>query len=85
MHLRVGAAPRLPALDTATVIERMAKAGAYTFGGLNMAEFAQNPTGHNKTFGDCHNPLEPALCHRRVVVGFGGLGRRAVQLHGAGV
>ena len=41
---------------TATVIERMAAAGAYTFGGLNMAEFAQNPTGHNKTFGDCHNP-----------------------------
>ena len=41
---------------TATVIERMAQAGAYTFGGLNMAEFAQNPTGHNKTFGDCHNP-----------------------------
>lgn len=41
---------------TATVIERMAKAGAYVFAGLNMAEFAQNPTGHNKTFGDCHNP-----------------------------
>jgi aspartyl-tRNA(Asn)/glutamyl-tRNA(Gln) amidotransferase subunit A len=41
---------------TATVIERMAAAGAYTFAGLNMAEFAQNPTGHNKTFGDCHNP-----------------------------
>mgnify|MGYP005810707719 CR=1 FL=1 len=41
---------------TATVIERMAAAGAFTFGGLNMAEFAQNPTGHNKTFGDCHNP-----------------------------
>jgi aspartyl-tRNA(Asn)/glutamyl-tRNA(Gln) amidotransferase subunit A len=41
---------------TATVIERMGAAGAYTFGGLNMAEFAQNPTGHNKTFGDCHNP-----------------------------
>jgi aspartyl-tRNA(Asn)/glutamyl-tRNA(Gln) amidotransferase subunit A len=41
---------------TATVIERLASAGAYTFGGLNMAEFAQNPTGHNKTFGDCHNP-----------------------------
>src|SRR6201999_186241 len=34
---------------TATVIERLAAAGAYTFGGLNMAEFAQNPTGHNKT------------------------------------
>src|SRR4051794_41924263 len=41
---------------TATVISRMAAAGAYTFAGLNMAEFAQNPTGHNKTFGDCHNP-----------------------------
>ena len=41
---------------TATVIQRLAAAGAYTFGGLNMAEFAQNPTGHNKTFGDCHNP-----------------------------
>jgi aspartyl-tRNA(Asn)/glutamyl-tRNA(Gln) amidotransferase subunit A len=41
---------------TATVITRMAEAGAYTFAGLNMAEFAQNPTGHNKTFGDCHNP-----------------------------
>jgi aspartyl-tRNA(Asn)/glutamyl-tRNA(Gln) amidotransferase subunit A len=41
---------------TATVIERMAAAGAYAFGGLNMAEFAQNPTGHNRAFGDCHNP-----------------------------
>ncbi|MBV9248391.1 MAG: amidase, partial [Acetobacteraceae bacterium] len=41
---------------TATVIERLSAAGAYTFGGLNMAEFAQNPTGHNRTFGDCHNP-----------------------------
>ncbi len=41
---------------TATVIDRLSAAGAYTFAGLNMAEFAQNPTGHNKTFGDCHNP-----------------------------
>jgi aspartyl-tRNA(Asn)/glutamyl-tRNA(Gln) amidotransferase subunit A len=41
---------------TATAIARMAASGAFTFGGLNMAEFAQNPTGHNKTFGDCHNP-----------------------------
>ena len=24
-----------------------------------MAEFAQNPTGHNATFGDCHNPWNP--------------------------
>ncbi len=41
---------------SATVVERMAAAGAYTFAGLNMAEFAQNPTGHNRTYGDCHNP-----------------------------
>ena len=44
---------------TATVIEKLTEAGAYTFGGLNMAEFAQNPTGHNKTFGDAHNPWNP--------------------------
>jgi aspartyl-tRNA(Asn)/glutamyl-tRNA(Gln) amidotransferase subunit A len=41
---------------TATVIERLSAAGAYAFGGLNMAEFAMNPTGHNRAFGDCHNP-----------------------------
>ncbi len=41
---------------TATAIERMSLAGAYVFAGLNMAEFAQGPTGHNKTFRDCHNP-----------------------------
>ncbi len=41
---------------TATVIQRMASAGAYAYGGLNMAEFAQNPTGHNAHYGDCHNP-----------------------------
>ena len=44
---------------TATVIEKLAAAGAYAFGGLNMAEFAQNPTGHNRAFGDCHNPWNP--------------------------
>lgn len=44
---------------TATIITRMTDEGAYVFGGLNMAEFAQNPTGHNKTFGDCHNPWNP--------------------------
>ena len=56
-HLRFGAPQGLsrPTI-TATVIEKLAAAGAYTFGGLNMAEFAQNPTGHNRAFGDCHNP-----------------------------
>ncbi len=41
---------------TATVIERLSAAGAYAFAGLNMAEFAQNGTGHNAHYGDCHNP-----------------------------
>ncbi len=41
---------------TATVIARMSAAGAYVFGGLNMAEFAQNGTGHNRHRGDCRNP-----------------------------
>ncbi len=41
------------------MIEKLSAAGAYTFGGLNMAEFAQNPTGHNRAFGDCHNPWNP--------------------------
>ncbi len=41
---------------TATVIERLTDAGSYCFAGLNMAEFAQNGTGHNRHWGDCHNP-----------------------------
>jgi aspartyl-tRNA(Asn)/glutamyl-tRNA(Gln) amidotransferase subunit A len=41
---------------TATVISRMSAAGAYAFAGLNMAEFAQNGTGHNAHHGDCRNP-----------------------------
>ncbi|EGH71519.1 amidase [Pseudomonas syringae] len=39
----------------ATVIARLAGAGAYAFAGLNMAEFAQNGTGHNAHFGDGRN------------------------------
>ncbi len=41
---------------TATVLERLHAAGSITFAGLNMAEFAQNPTGHNRHHGSCHNP-----------------------------
>jgi aspartyl-tRNA(Asn)/glutamyl-tRNA(Gln) amidotransferase subunit A len=43
-------------ITTATVIERLAAAGAYAFAGLNMAEFAQNGTGHNRHHGNCRNP-----------------------------
>jgi len=44
---------------TCTAVQRLSAAGAYSFAGLNMAEFAQNPTGHNRAFGDCHNPWKP--------------------------
>ncbi len=44
---------------TATVIARMADAGAFAFAGLNMAEYAQNGTGHNRHYGDCRNPWNP--------------------------
>ena len=41
---------------TATVVKRLAVAGAIWLGNLNMAEFAANPTGHNEHWGDCCNP-----------------------------
>jgi aspartyl-tRNA(Asn)/glutamyl-tRNA(Gln) amidotransferase subunit A len=47
---------------TATVLRRLDAAGAIDMGTLNMAEFAQNPTGHNRHFGDCHNPWNLAYC-----------------------
>lgn len=45
---------------TATVVERLAGAGAIWLGRLNMAEFAANPTGHNDHWGHCCNPWNPA-------------------------
>jgi aspartyl-tRNA(Asn)/glutamyl-tRNA(Gln) amidotransferase subunit A len=47
---------------TATVLEKLDAAGAIDMGTLNMAEFAQNPTGHNAHFGHCHNPWNPDYC-----------------------
>jgi len=41
---------------TATVLERLADAGALYLGALNMAEFAMGGTGHNYHFGHCRNP-----------------------------
>ena len=39
-----------------TALARLDRAGAIYLGGLNMAEFATGPTGHNEHWGDCHNP-----------------------------
>jgi aspartyl-tRNA(Asn)/glutamyl-tRNA(Gln) amidotransferase subunit A len=44
---------------TATVVERLAAAGALNLGGLNMSEFAVGPFGHNEHWGHCRNPWNP--------------------------
>ncbi len=48
------------AARTATVLARLAAAGSFSFAGLHMAEFAQNPTGQNAAFGDGINPWNAA-------------------------
>jgi len=45
---------------TATVLARLDEAGAIQLGRLNMSEFAAGATGHNKWYGDCRNPWNPA-------------------------
>ena len=45
---------------TATVLQRLDAAGAVDAGTLQMAEFAQSPTGHNGPFGDVRNPWSAA-------------------------
>lgn len=45
---------------TATVMQRLDAAGGVYLGGLNMAEFALGPTGHNEHWGHCRNPWNPA-------------------------
>ena len=41
---------------TSTALQKLGAAGAIYLGGLNMAEFATGPTGHNEHWGDCCNP-----------------------------
>lgn len=48
------------AATTATVLARLDAAGAFELGALNMSEFAQGPTGHNRHFGPCRNPWDTA-------------------------
>ncbi len=45
--------------DDATVVARLAAAGALETGRLNMSEFAAGPTGHNAHFGHARNPWNP--------------------------
>lgn len=41
---------------TATVLDRLDRAGAINVGTLHLSEFAFSPTGYNKHFGSCRNP-----------------------------
>jgi aspartyl-tRNA(Asn)/glutamyl-tRNA(Gln) amidotransferase subunit A len=45
---------------TATVLERLAAAGAVNLGALHMAEFAFSPTGYNEHYGHVRNPWNTA-------------------------
>jgi aspartyl-tRNA(Asn)/glutamyl-tRNA(Gln) amidotransferase subunit A len=47
------------ASTSAAAIERLDAAGAINLGSLNMAEFALGPTGHNASWGDCRNAVDP--------------------------
>lgn len=44
---------------SATVLERLDRAGSINLGTLNMAEFALGATGHNAAWGDCRNAWNP--------------------------
>lgn len=44
------------ASETATVLDRLSKAGALYLGALHLPEFARGTTGQNETLGPCRNP-----------------------------
>ena len=46
--------------STATVLARLAGAGAINIGSLHMAEFAFSPTGYNEHYGHARNPWNTA-------------------------
>src|SRR3954471_13725394 len=45
---------------TASVLTRLADAGAINIGSLHMAEFAFSPTGYNEHYGHARNPWDTA-------------------------
>jgi aspartyl-tRNA(Asn)/glutamyl-tRNA(Gln) amidotransferase subunit A len=48
------------ATATSPLLTRLKTAGAINLGTLMMNEFALGPTGHNATWGDCHNAWNPS-------------------------
>ena len=48
-----------PATEDATVIARLAGAGALQIAALHLTEFAFGPTGHNYVLGHARNPYDP--------------------------
>ncbi|MEM7522707.1 MAG: AtzE family amidohydrolase, partial [Pseudomonadota bacterium] len=49
-----------PATADATLVQRLAGAGAITLGALNMGEFAYDFTGENAHYGPSRNPHDPS-------------------------
>ena len=47
------------ATTTSPLLVRLEAAGSINLGTLMMNEFALGPTGHNATWGDCHNAWDP--------------------------
>jgi aspartyl-tRNA(Asn)/glutamyl-tRNA(Gln) amidotransferase subunit A len=48
--------PDKPCTSTATVLDRLERAGAHQFAALHLTEFAFGPTGHNYVLGHARNP-----------------------------
>ena len=65
---------------TATVIDRLNGAGALWIGGLNMGEFASDPTGGNEHWGRCHNPWNTNYVTGGSSSGVGRCGSRACHI-----
>ena len=88
-HLRLedSAASSVPPPSTATVLQRLDAAGARsTWARMNMAEFAQNPTGHNAHLRRLPQPVEPGYTAPAVPPPAPAAGARRPLLHrGAGL
>ena len=69
----------------ATVIERLAAAGAYSLAGSTWRSSRRTRPGTIATFGDCHNPWNLPYITGGSSSGSGRFGGSAVQLHGIGI